>query len=608
MVKFFRMPTVNVDKEELYTILGKVFTTDEFRELCFEFGIELEEDTSVKEMMAKERGLDKAEGLSDRPILKIDIPANRYDLLCIEGISRALNIFLGRSKVPTYTIASPKTLIQIINNNTTQKIRPFVVGAILRNITFTQSRYESFIDLQDKLHNNLCRKRTLVAIGTHDLDTIQPPFSYEALSPKDIVFVPLNQTRAMDGAALMEFYKSDRHISKFLPIIRDSPVYPVIFDAQRRVCSLPPIINGDHSKISINTRNVFIECTATDLTKAKTVVNTIVTMFSQYCDEPFSFEPVEVVNPDGTREVYPQIEPRTLEVEVDYINSAAGVQLSPREVISNLARMSLPSTEKAPGVLEVTIPATRSDVLHACDVMEDVAIAYGFNNLAKTLPQTSTVGAPLPINKLTDQLRRELAFGGFNEVLGLILCSHDENFAYLHRKDPGAYAVELANPKTAEYQVVRTSLLPGLLKTVAQNRKYALPLKLFEVQDVAFIDESMERRSRNQRNVAAVYVNKSSGFEIVHGLLDRLMAMLGVPLVCQSAQPKATGPFYTIRPVDDATYFPGRAASIYYCPQGRPGVEASLIGSFGILHPGVLKNFDVEYVTTALEFNLEPFL
>ncbi|KAJ9090263.1 phenylalanine--tRNA ligase subunit beta [Entomophthora muscae] len=602
------MPTVNVDKEELYAILGKEYTTDEFRELCFEFGIELEEDTSVKEMMTKERGSDKAEGLSDRPLLKIDIPANRYDLLCIEGISRALNIFLGKAEVPTYKMTSPSSLIQIVNHSSTGQIRPFVVGAVLRNITFTQSRYESFIDLQDKLHNNLCRKRTLVAIGTHDLDTIQSPFNYEALPPKDIVFTPLNQKKEMDGKALMEFYEADRHISKFLPIIRDSPVYPVIFDAQRRVCSLPPIINGDHSKISVNTRNVFIECTATDLTKAKTVVNTIVAMFSQYCDEPFTIEPVEIVNADGTRERYPQMEPRTLDAKVDYINSAAGVQLTSAQVIGHLARMSLPATEKTPGVLEVVIPATRSDVLHACDVMEDVAIAYGFNNLAKTLPQSSTVGAPLPINKLTDFMRRELALGGWDEVLSLILCSHDENFAHLHRKDPGAYAVQLANPKTAEYQVVRTSLLPGLLKTVAQNRKYALPLKLFEVQDVAFIDESMERRSRNQRNVASVYVNKTSGFEIVHGLLDRLMAMLNVPLVSHSAMSTLSGPFYAINAINDETYFPGRAASIYYCCPRKSGSSAELIGSFGILHPGVLKNFDIDYVATALEFNLEPFL
>ena len=87
------------------------------------------------------------------------------------------------------------------------KIRPYVSGAILRNIKFTKERYDSFIALQDKLHQNLARQRTLVAIGTHDLDTIHGPFSYEALPPKDIKFVPLNQSKEMDGVEMMKFYE-----------------------------------------------------------------------------------------------------------------------------------------------------------------------------------------------------------------------------------------------------------------------------------------------------------------------------------------------------------------------------------------------------------------
>ena len=135
----------------------------------------------------------------------------------------------------------------------------------------------------------MCRKRTLVAIGTHDLDTIQGPFTYTALPPKEIHFVPLNQEKNMDGTELMHFYESDRHLSKFLPIIRDKPAYPVILDKNGVVCSLPPIINGDHSKIKVETKNVFIECTATDITKANVVLNTMVTMFSQYCKTPFTY-------------------------------------------------------------------------------------------------------------------------------------------------------------------------------------------------------------------------------------------------------------------------------------------------------------------------------
>ena len=90
----------------------------------------------------------------------------------------------------------------------------------LRNVNLDERAYDSFIALQDKLHANLCRNRTLVAIGTHDLDTLTPPFTYEALAPKDIVFKPLNQTKEINGEELMEFYEKDKNIGKFLHIIR----------------------------------------------------------------------------------------------------------------------------------------------------------------------------------------------------------------------------------------------------------------------------------------------------------------------------------------------------------------------------------------------------
>lgn len=159
--------------------------------------------------------------------------------------------------------------------------------------------------------------------------------------------------------------------------------------------------------------------------------------------------------------------------------------------------------------------------------MEDVAIAYGFNRLPRSFPSKSgTVAQPLMINKLSDIVRLEAAMAGWSEVMPLILCSHDENFAYLNRKDSGETAVRLANPKTAEYQVVRTSLLPGLLKTIRENKHHSVPIKIFEVSDVAFKDSTLERKSRNERHFAAAWYGKSSGFEIVHGLLDRIMAML----------------------------------------------------------------------------------
>ena len=82
--------------------------------------------------------------------------------------------------------------------------------------------------------------------------------------------------------------QKDKHLGKYLHIVRDSPVYPVIYDSNSTVCSLPPIINGNHSKISVNTKNVFIEMTGLDKTKLEIVNRIIATMFSQYTTEPFT--------------------------------------------------------------------------------------------------------------------------------------------------------------------------------------------------------------------------------------------------------------------------------------------------------------------------------
>ena len=219
-------------------------------------------------------------------------------MLCFEGIALMLNVFREKTPLPNYRLVAPKSgkLQTITIHPETMKVRPYVSGAILRNITFTQEAYDSFIALQDKLHQNLARQRTLVSIGTHDLDTLKGPFTYEALPPKEINFIPLNQTKRMNGEELMQFYENDKHLGKYLHIIRDSPVYPVIFDSQKTVCSLPPIINGNHSKITLKTKNVFMEITATDRTKLEIVNNIMVSMFSQYCAEPFTIEPVEIIS------------------------------------------------------------------------------------------------------------------------------------------------------------------------------------------------------------------------------------------------------------------------------------------------------------------------
>jgi phenylalanyl-tRNA synthetase beta chain len=304
-------------------------------------------------------------------------------------------------------------------------------------------------------------------------------------------------------------------------------VYPVIYDSNRTVLSLPPIINGNHSKITLDTKNVLIEITATDKTKVEIVNHMLIAMFAGYAE---SIEPIKINSPhNGESRESPDLTPREMQVEVSYLNQVTGLDLAPEEISKLLSKMGhdvSPSTSDK-NILDVSVPITRADILHQADIMEDYAIAYGFNDLPKVYPnKTAAVSAPLPINKLGDIVRLETAASGWTEVMPLILCSHEENFEWLNRKDDGKTAIKLANPKTAEYQLVRTSLLPGLLKTINSNKHHSVPMKIFEVSDVGIVDLELERKSRNERHFAAAVMGKTSGFEQVHGLLDRLMLML----------------------------------------------------------------------------------
>lgn len=589
------MPIVSVKRDELFKAIGRSYTDEEFDELCFQYGLELDEVTSEKEQMERERGIGKAVGASEVVEYKIEIPANRYDLLCLEGLVRGLLVFLEKEKAPLYKTVSPeKDKIQkLVIQSSTAQVRPYCVAAVLRNIKFDETRYNNFIDLQDKLHQNLCRRRTLVAIGTHDLDTIEGPFSYEALPPSQIKFKPLGQKQEYTAVELMELYSGESHLRPYLHIIKDKPVYPVIYDKNRVVLSMPPIINGEHSKITLDTKNVFIECTATDLTKATIVLDMLVTMFSVYCEKPFTVEVAEVIQPDGSVRVYPELPYRTETVDVNTLSKQVGARIEAKEMARLLTKMCL-DTEVLPGgaTLKVTVPPTRADILHQCDIMEDVAIGYGFNNIKKTIPDTNCIAEQFPINKLTDLLRRDVAACGFTEVLTFALCSKADIADKLGKTIEDLKAVHISNPKTAEFQVARTTLLPGILKTIFHNKGVPLPLRLFEISDVVYQDPSKDVGARNERRLCAVNYNRSSEFEVIHGLLDRVMQLLEVPF---------GGPDgYELEAGDDPAFFPGRCARIV--------ARGQVIGTLGVLHPDVITNFDLNMPCAAMEITIEPFL
>lgn len=421
---------------------------------------------------------------------------------------------------------------------------------------------------------------------------------YDAKSPADIKFVPLDKTEEMDANRLMEFYEKDSHLRDFLPIIRDSPVYPVITDANNVVCSLPPIINGDHSKIKLTTKNVLIESTATDYTRALMALNCLIASFSEYCAEPFVVEDIEIVYEHENRtDITPQFKTNKFVANIDTINKVGSINVNAEQACNLLQKMCLSAKPISEKQIEVEVPITRGDIIQECDIVEDVCIAFGYNNIQLSLPKTPTVGKQLLLNKMSDLIREEIASAGYKEGLNFVLVAKEDLTTRLN-KVADEQMVIIDNPNVQEFSVGRTTLLPGCLKWLSTNKKNKIPISLFEVGDVVLKDETTETNTRNERRLCALYTNHTSELEVIHGLLDHLMRKLKVPK--EKADNLGSSKFYTLVPSNEPTYFLDRQADIFYGDKK--------IGNLGTLHPDVVKAFEWKYPISVLELNLEPLI
>lgn len=261
----------------------------------------------------------------------------------------------------------------------------------------------------------------------------------------------------MNAEKLFDVYKTDVKMKKFTPILEGHPKYPVFYDQTRQVLSLPPIINSDKTKINLDTKNVFIEVTGTDIMKVRICLAILASQFSEYCKGEWKHrvEQCKIIyegHPDKT-EISPSLDFNTFEVEVAKINSVLGLKLDEEKISSCAEKMGLKvnGSSNNGAHLKVEVPPTRADILHPCDVIEDIGIGYGFNNIEKVYPNTNTVGSFQPNNKFADMLRAELAQAGYNECLTFSLLSFKDNYTNMRLPIDKNECVELSNPKTIEF-------------------------------------------------------------------------------------------------------------------------------------------------------------
>jgi len=507
--------------------------------------------------------------------VKIEYNPNRPDFSSHPGIARAYAGFLEiKLGYPQVEVAEPR--IEFYFDEELKNIRGALCSAVVRNIQLSEDDLKEIIAIQEVLHQGVGRNRRKVSIGIHDLDKFKPPVYYVAADPDKISFKPLGMDKAMTLSRILN--EVDKGV-EYGHIIRGFNKYPLIVDSTGEVLSFPPIINSELTRLTPETRNLFMDVTALDEYYASRALNILLYALS---DMGGSIEAVKIIYQDGSLKTYPDFKPREMSVEADYVNSLLGESLSNTEIYRSLLKCRF-SVKDDGGVFKVNIPPYRVDVMHKVDLVEEVAIGYGLWRLTPTYPKSVTIGSKHPETVLQDRVRMVMVGLGYTEVFNFIITSEEKNYRMVRR--PVKDRVRLANSSSIELTMLRDSLLPCLVGNLSVSRHEKYPQRIFETGPVVKA-EGPEGFSI-MLSVAGVSAHSSASFSEAKAVVLSLLNSLG-----------AENP--SLEKSDDPMFTPGRAASIIY--NGKP------IGVFGEIHPEVLELNGLENPVAGFELELNRFL
>lgn len=486
---------------------------------------------------------------------------DRPDLFSPEGVARAMRGYLGiETGLPSYPV-KPSGISFTVDPKLAD-IRPVLGAAVIRGVSFDDESIQSIMSLQESLHWAVGRGRSKVAIGIHDLDTVRPPFRYIA-SPRTRAFVPLDYTEWMSMEEILEKHPKGRDYAK---IVKDFPLFPLIVDSHDHVLSFPPIINGERTRVTIDTKNILLDTTGTDRRAVSVAVNIICTAMAE------AGATIESVEIGGVQT--PTLAPAERTVSIGECSRLLGIDLPASSMTELLKRMRFGAESAGTDKIRVQVPCYRADIMHDWDIFEDVAIAYGYDRLESRPPKTSTVGKPHPVQVMM-ALAREAFIGlGYLEVMPFTLTCEDIMYARMQRPETKG-VLRVMHPLTVENTIVRTELLPLLLEFLTINRHRELPQRLFTAGDVV-----ADCRTRQQ--AAGVSIHPDADFSEAYAAADAVLHELSID--------------YTVKESADPAFIDGRRGDII--------VAGKTVGVFGEIHPAVLTAFALEHPVAAFEFDL----
>lgn len=401
----------------------------------------------------------------DKDSVRVEYSPNRPDFGTDFGIARAIRGLLGKEVGLPRFPTSPSGISVSVDGRLSD-VRPFISCVVATGLRFDAEDVRQIISLQEDLHNGLGRKRKLVAIGIHEMDAITPPLSYNAVG-SSFKFTPLGGIKPATISSILSGTPEGR---AYGPALGGSGHYPVIIDAKGVVLSFPPVINGDATRVTAKTRNMFVDVTSTDRNAGDDVMAVIATTLAEAGGRLGTV----VVKYPGKPRLTPDLAPTEVPLDADLVRSVLGLDLGHREILKSLAKSRL-------GVKgsKVLGPRYRVDLLHPVDVAEEVALGYGVDRIGPLYPPSKQPGSFDHFEDFLDSTSTIMAGSGMIEMMTFELTDEKSVYSNFGRSSTDKVAVQ--NPKSIGHSILRDALVPTLMASLSANVRSDYPQRVFEI-------------------------------------------------------------------------------------------------------------------------------
>lgn len=539
------MPVVTLYFNRLQKLVGKKLSQEKIISTLPFIGLDIEEQT--------------------KDHISVEYSPNRPDYSTDYGIVSGLQGLLGIKRgMPQLKITNGKYAIKV--DSSVRKIRPFITGIVAKNGKLDNETIRQIIAMQEDLHDGIGRKRKKTSIGIHDLDKISFPLTYTTVG-RNHKFVPLASSHE---TTLKEIIEKTAVGQKYANILGTSARVPIILDSAGNTISFPPITNSALTTISEKTKNLLVEVTAINKSAAEDTLAVVANTLQEAGFDLFSMKI------SGANNSPPSLQTRNIMLEVDLVNKILGLDLNSTIIASSLRKSRLGANPKGNKVL-CSIPRYRTDIFGPMDLVEEVALGYGIENLEPTVPQSVLAGQKNKITTALDSISSVMVGLGYLEAMNFGLVSKQVQYDFTKRDQ--SKIISVIDSKSQEHTILRDAILPGLIDTLSRNIHETYPQKLFET-GVVF---SKTYEVQEETHLACVCAHNDVSFSEVKSILQSVLKM-GFGINCTTVM--SSNPMFSA----------GRTADIR--------VNDGTIGVIGEISPEVIENFKLRIPIAGFEIKL----